>query len=900
MPPKSARPPALAVALLQWLLPPAESDAILGDLEEVYALEAADRGPRMARCWYWVQALRLMAGFIREGRRSPRPPAPPSARTGSSIQGLAADLTFAWRMMRKNPWMSAAAVCSLGGAMGVTIGAFSLQWDTRYAELPFPGGARIVRIHDLTPARGGSSPPLDVFRAWEARQTSFDAIAAAYTRRREIADGSGGFVRYPIATITAAGLALPGVPPLMGRPLTVADQAPGAPPVAVISHRVWQALFGAAPDVIGRTLTIDRDQHTIVGVMPEDFRFPMSDDVWLPMGERPAGGVEPRWLDVFGRLAAGVGSIQAQAELGAIRSAHAADHPERPELRDRRTSVVPYTTLSADPQGDLIANGLVVFVILILVVAAGSVANLLFSRALARSGEMAVRAAMGAGRGRLIRQMFIEALLLTTGGAVVGVLGAHLGLMWFKTYVPVENLPFWVAFGINPPSAVFTVAAALLTAALAGIVPAYKATSGDVNDVLKDGQRGTSGFRFGAITGALTTVEVALAVAFLTGAGLAARSLTDAVTSSQRLPTRELLVADVALVAEYNADAAGHDVVADGSIPPEQWPMVAEQVRAAVAGLAGVRAVALGDALPSWQHPGTRIEIDGLASGEPPVGVRVLRAVVSPEVFATFDRTVAAGRGFGPADTTASEPVAIVNAAFARRFFGAEHPVGRRFRESADGAASPWLTIVGIVAGVPMNPAGEGAAGFYRPLAQEPLSNFSLAARVDGPPLAASAAVKAAVARVDPRITVAEFMTHEDRAAMMTVGYQIMGLIFISLSGAALLLAVAGLYSVMSFSVTQRTREIGIRVALGASESRVLGVVLGRGLRQIAIGIGVGSLAGAGLVRLLSFMPIGISPDGPWLLAAAGGTMLLAGLGACLAPVSRALRIQPLEALRHE
>jgi predicted permease len=888
------------VTLLEWLLPPAESDAILGDLEELHAAQLDARGPLRARAWYWMQALRLMAGFVGERRHSPRPPAPPSARKGPLIKGLSADATFAWRMMRKNPWMSAAAVCSLGGAMGVTIGAFSLLWDTRYAELPFTHGDRIIRIYDTTQTAAGSSPPLGVFRAWEERQTSFDTIAAAYTRRREIADGTGGFVRYPIATITAAGLALPGVPPLAGRLLTSADQAPGAPPVAVISHRVWLSLFGSDREIIGHTLTIDRDRYTIVGIMPEGFRFPMSDDVWVPMGAEPAGGVEPRWLDVFGRLAAGTGADQAQAELGAIRAAHAADHPELPELRDRRTSVVPYTRLSADPQADLLAQGMFVFVILVLVVAAGSVANLLFSRALARSGEMAVRSAMGAGRGRLIRQMFIEALLLTTCGALVGVLGAHLGLMWFKSYIPVENLPFWVEFGLIPPAAVFTVVAALLTAAVAGIVPAYKATGGDVNDVLKDGQRGTSGFRFGSITGALTVVEVALAVAFLAGTGQAARSLTDAVTSSQRLPTRELLVADVALVAEYNTDAAGNDVVAEGSIPPEQWTLAAEQVRAAVAGLSGVRAAAIGDALPSWQHRGTRIEIEGPAGGEPAAGVRVLRAVVSPEVFATFDRTVAAGRGFSPADTSASEPVAIVNAAFARRFFGDEHPVGRRFREVAAGPPSSWLTIVGIVAGLPMNPAGEGAAGFYRPFAQERLSTFSLVARVAGPPLAASAAVKAAVARVDPRITVTEFMTHEDRAAMMTVAYQIMGLVFISLGGAALLLAVAGLYSVMSFSVTQRTREIGIRLALGASESRVLGVVLGRGLRQIAIGVGVGSLAGAALLRVLAFLPIGTSPDGPWLLAAAGAAMLVAGLGACLVPVSRALRIQPLEALRHE
>ncbi|HET7618191.1 MAG TPA: ABC transporter permease [Vicinamibacterales bacterium] len=819
------------------------------------------------------------------------------------MRGLVSDGRFAWRMIRKTPWMSAAAVLSLAGAMAVTIGTFSVVWDGSFATLPFVNGERIVAMRDLDIRRGNSSSPrLAVFREWQAHQHSFDLIGAAYSRTREIVDGQGGVLRYRAATMTASGFPITGVGPLLGRTLSTADEAPGAEPVVVIGSRVWTTIFGSDPAVVGRSIELDGTPHRIVGVMPKGFRFPMSEDLWLPFRVDAAsvGAVEPRWIRVFGRLAEGVTSPQAEAELEAIRAGYAAAHPEDEELRDRRTTVIPYVQSESGADEHWLFVGMLVFMLLVLAVACASVANLLLCRSMARQSELAVRAAIGASRGRLVAQLFIEALALTSMAAFAGVGAASIGLRWFNSYIPIENLPFWVHFGMSPAAAVFTVIAAFVAAALAGIGPAIRATGGAVLDVMKDQQRGASSVRFGMVSGALTVAEVTVAIACLAAAGLAARSLLDATGTGSRLGGDHVLVADVSLADEFDVKPDGTVVVPDGAIPSDRWSATAEALRGAVAALPGVRTAALATALPMRQHAAERIEVDGPTSGESIAGLRVLRTAVTPELFDTFGARLLAGRLITHADARESERVAVVNRAFAMRVFGGDNPVGRHIRRRDPEQPEPWATIVGIIADLPMNPANDHAPGYYLSFAQAEPGAFSLAARVDPAPTSIVAAVRRAAARVDERIDLSEFETHAAMAEEMLVSYKMMSVIFVALGGAALFLAVAGLYAVMSFSVTQRTREIGIRLALGATASGVAAVVLTRGVRQIALGLAFGSLGGWAMMRLLSLIPIGMSQAGPAILASAAGIMVLAGVSACLSPVARTLRIHPVDALRHE
>jgi predicted permease len=527
------------------------------------------------------------------------------------------------------------------------------------------------------------------------------------------------------------------------------------------------------------------------------------------------------------------------------------------------------------------------------------VANLLLCRAMARQGELAVRAAMGASRARLVSQLFIEALVITSLAALAGIGAASAGLRWFNSYIPAENLPFWIRFDVNVAASIFAVLTAFAAAVLAGIVPSVRATRAAVVDVLKDEQRTSSSVRFGAVSGALTVAEVAVAVACLAAAGLAGRTLLDAVGTRGHMPSDNVLVADVVLNEASTTRADGRIVVPVGAVPPERWPAMAAQLRTALAALPGVRSVALATDLPMRQHRPQQIEVDREGNIEPIAGVRILASEITPELFGVFNARLLAGRLLSPSDVKGSQPVAVVNRALARRIFGGGNPVGNRLRRSDPQRPQPWLTIVGVVGDLPMNPSANGdEPGYYTPFAQDTIDAFSIAVRVDGSPTAYASTVRSIVRGIDDRIEISELQSHTEMVGDMLVSYKMMSAIFIALGAAALFLAVAGLYAVMSFSVTQRTREIGIRLALGASAAQVTRVVLRRGMRQIAVGLGVGSACGWMLMRLLALNPIGTAPVGPSLLAAAAGLMAAAGVFACASPMLRILRTRPSDALR--
>ena len=812
------------------------------------------------------------------------------------------DLKFAYRMAWKTPWMTGASVLAMGAAMAVAIFGFSVMWDSYFAELPFEQGYRIVAIRDIELPDPDDTPPrLAVYREWRERQQSLDVLAASYRRMRDVADGEGGLTRYPVVAMTASGFDVAGVAPLYGRTLNVGDEETGARAVAVVSHRVWRSLLGADPAAVGRIIEVDGTERLIVGVMPEGFRFPISEDLWIPMSTvlEVYGGIEPRWMSVFGRLSDGVGIEQAEAELDAIRAGYAAEHPGDVDLRDRRTTVIPFVQIQSEPGTELMFLGMFLFLLLILAVACASVSNLLLVRATARTREIAVRAALGASRRRLVGQMFLEALLLSCIGAVVGLVAAHVGLNWFSTFLALERTPFWVEFGMRPPVVAFALVAAVVAALIAGILPALRATGVSMHDVLKDEQATGSGVRFGRISGALTIVEVSLSIAFLAAAGLAAESLMVSGNIDRDLPTEQVLVASVALVDEQSVDESGEIVVPAGAIPPSQWASLQEQIREAAGRLPGVRDAVLATMLPGHPHGRARVLPENKAAGPPSTGAQVPLSAVSPEFFAAYDNPLLAGRNFGPTETPDSEPVAIVNASFARRFFGDRNPIGERFRRVAGDAETEWIRIVGVSPDLRMIPGDDNEAGFYTSFSQASGSDFTLALRVDGDPLTLSAAVKDTIKGIDPRIDVSGFGTHAEMAEGYRAGYQIMSLMFSTLGGAAVFLAVAGLYAVMAFSVAQRTREIGVRLALGADRGRILGTVLRRGLLQIGLGLALGSLLGGTLLRLMQYFPTGVASSGTWILAAAATAMLAAGLVACVVPAMRALAVHPVEALRH-
>ena len=789
--------------------------------------------------------------------------------------------------------------------MAVTIGGFSLMWAIYFSDLPFEHGDRIVAVRDIRqPDPRTAQPTLGMYRTWEQLQTSFDRFGAADMRSQEVSDGAGGVVRYPVAVMTASGFDLAGVPPLHGRVLQASDEAPGATPVVVVGYRVWQALFGGDPGLVDKTMNVDGEDLQVVGIMPDGFRFPISEDLWVPLTRVVSGDVEPLVL-VFGRLDHGVTIEQAGAQLEVLRQSYAASRPEDLDLRDRLTTVIPYVRILASPGDEALVIGIGVFFVLVLVVACGSVANLLLARALVRSREIAVRGALGASRRRLVTQLSIEALLLTTAGASFAVAISQFTFGWISGMGSVEGLPFWMHWNLSPPSILFAVAVALGATVIAGAIPAFKATGVTTHAVLKDGAGTASNVRFGAVSGVLTVVEVTLSVAFLAAAALSAQSLLVAGELDETLPTREVLVASVSMADDWSVggewaapDPVEFRVPAD-VIPPAQWPLVQEEFRAAVEALPGVRSAVLATRLPGQVHRTTRVELEqGFGDAPAAAGAQVLVSDVSPEFFEMFDATLLAGRALGPGDTLGAEPVAVVNASFVRRFYGSRSPVDTRFRAVSGDVPSGWIRIVGVTSDLPLNPGAGQTDGYYIPFAQRQANSFTLAVQVTGDPLAMSKAVKDAATRVDPRLDVTRFETHETLAARVRGSFQLIGLVFVALGSTAALLSVAGLYAVMAFAVAQRTREIGIRRALGADHRDILSVVLRRGLTQVGAGILLGTAAGWALLGVMQIFPTGVASRGTGPLVAAGAVMLVAGLIACIVPASRAVAVHPVEALR--
>lgn len=821
------------------------------------------------------------------------------------LDNLQTDLRYAVRMAVKTPWMTTICVVALGIAMAVTIGWSSGLWATYFADLPFEHGDRIVAVRDIRqPDPETARPTLGMYRAWEQFQTSFDRFGAADLRSQEVSDGAGGVVRYPVAVMTASGFDLTGVQPQHGRVLQASDEAPGATPVVVVGYRVWHALFGGDPDLVGKIVTVDGDDLQVVGIMPDGFRFPISEDLWMPLTRVVSGDVEPPLL-VFGRLADGVTAEQAGADLESLRRGYSDTRPDDLDLRDRLTTVIPYVRIISSPGDEALVIGIGVFFLLVLVVACGSVANLLLARALVRSREIAVRGALGASRRRLITQLSMEALLLTTAGASLALALSLLTMNWITGLGSVEGLPFWIQFNLSLPSILVAVAVALGATVVAGAIPAFKATGAATHAVLKDGAGTASNVRFGAVSGVLTVVEVTLSVAFLAAAALSAQSLLVAGELDETLPTREVLVARVAMADDWSvgdewASAEPADITVPAEvIPPSQWPIVQEELRAAVEALPGVRSALLATRLPGQVHRRTGVELEQKIGDAPAAaGAQTLVSEVSPEMFEVFDATLLAGRTFETGDSLVAEPVAVVNASFARRFYGSRSPVDTRFRSVTGEAAVGWIRIVGVTSDLPLNPGAGQTDGYYVPFAQRRTNSFTLALLVTGDPLAMTSAVKRTAARVDPRLDVTRVETHETLAARVRSAFRLLGLVFIALGSTAALLSVAGLYAVMAFAVTQRTREIGIRRALGADHRGILSVVLRRGLIQVGAGILLGSATGWALLGLMQFFPTGVPSRGTGQLVAAAVIMLVAGLIACVVPASRAVAVHPVEALR--
>jgi putative ABC transport system permease protein len=783
-------------------------------------------------------------------------------------------------------------VVALALGIGLTTVMFSIVYGALYRGLPFDGGERIMSVNRSIPSRGQFriGVPVHDFRDWQERQRAFEGLAAYTTGTINVRVGeqperySGGFM-------TWNALEVLGVAPALGRGFLEEEERAGETVPLLLGHRAWREHFGADPGVLGRGATVNGELGVIVGVMPEGFLFPNNTEVWVPL-RRDAVAI-PRaqgcCVTVFGKLREGVSLEAATVELDGIAATLAAEYPETNE--GVVAEIRPFTAdfMGTEERATLFA--MLATVALVLLIACSNIANLLLARAATRAKDVAIRTALGASRARVVLQLLAEALVLTVGGALLGTALAWVGIGIFDRAVAPTDPPFWFAFRLDAPILAFVIAVSVLAALLSGVIPAWRSSSTDLNAVLKDESRGTSSLQIGRLSRWLVIGEVAMSVALLVASGLMVKSVVRLDRMELPFPTEDVFTARIGTFDARFPDAAARR---------RFW----EDVEARVASLPGVRSAGVGATLPGLGSGTTSFTIDGetyLAEGDVP---SAHASVVSPGFFEVFAVEPLQGRLLTPRDASDAEAVVVVNESFARASFADGQALGRRVRVGGRESPAPWREVVGVIPDLRMEGVGDpdpsSAAGFYVPLAQDDARFLSVAARTSGDPLAITAAVRQQVTAADPDTPIYFVGTLRQRIDEALWFYGVFGTLFAVFGLAALFMASVGLYGVMSFSVSRRVQEMGIRMALGAEGRQVGRLIVGQAMRQIAAGIVVGTGLALLVARGLQLIVLDAKPWDPATYGLVFVVLALTGFAASAVPALRATRVHPSEALRSD
>ncbi len=794
------------------------------------------------------------------------------------------DFRYSLRKLTKQPGVTAISVLALTLGIGLTTTMFSIVYGALHRGLPFSEPHRIMHLERNNLAEDIQSMEVTVhdYYDWREQQTSFNDLAAFYSGTTNLSGSEGRPERFDGAFMTDNAFSVLGVQPFLGRAFQEGDDDPGAAAVVVLGYDAWQNRFGGDTDVLGRTVRLNSEPTTVIGVMPEGFRFPISEDLWLPMKQDPlelerGTGIT---LEVYGRLNDGVSMDEAAVEFATIAKRLEMEYPETNE--GVGSVIKPYTKEYIGDEVTALLYTMLAAVFLVLLIACTNVANLLLARAIQRSKEVAIRASLGATRFRIIMQFLTETLVVAMVGAVLGLGIAWTGVRLFNNAIADTQPPFWIDIKIDGIIVLFVVGLTVITTIVAGVLPALRASGANVNEVLKDESRGSSSLRIGKLSKALVTAEIALSCGLLVGAGLMAKSVVQLRTFDYPFEAN-LYTARLGLFKGDYPDQASRT-------------QFFEELRMRLGGLAGVEAAALGTALPGLGSGGVRFALEGDAYERDQDYPTARWAAVTPGYFDAFGVELSQGRDFGVQDAQDNLPVAIVNQSFA------ESPLGRRIRQGTSDTVA-WMTIIGIAPDMMMDGLDNDdpePEGIYVAVAQNDLRFMSLAVRATAAPMALAGAIRTAVNTIDADLPLYWVDTLDGRVGQAYWFYNVFGVLFMVFGGAALFLAAVGLYGVMSFSVSRRTQEIGIRMALGADDRDVVGLIMKQGLWQLGIGLTLGLGVAALLSRGLEIVLFQVEPWDPMIFVVISGVLLLVGLAANFIPAKRATRVDPVVALRYE
>jgi putative ABC transport system permease protein len=810
------------------------------------------------------------------------------------------DVVFGLRMLRKNPGFTIVAVLTLALGIGVNTTVFTLVNAVLFKGLPYEDSGPVVMITSNNLAK--NQPQIGIahpdFLDMKSQSKSFKGLAAAQLTSQSISDADVPAALYQCARVSSNTFSLLGQKPFMGRDFLPEDDEGVGKQVAILGFDLWKTRYGGDPNILGRHIEVTEQDFTVIGVMPAGVKFPLNQDFWIPLvAPNRASSLLRRDVTccfAYGRLVDGVGLADVQAEMNVIAKRLEDQYPA--SNKGRGIAVMPYTNFFTGPQVRALFLAMLGAVGFVLLIACANVANLLLARSMTRAREVSVRAALGASRGRIVRQLLIESLLLSILGGVAGYLISVGGIRAFRAALP-PGIPYWLDFSMDYSVFTYLASICIATGLLFGLTPALHMTKVDLSGTLKEGTRGSGGTHARLLSRGLVVTELALALVLLVAAGLMIRSFMKLQAMSSAFQNDKVLT-------------TGLPMTGAAYITPEPRIALLDRVQTELQTISGAK-IAMSSALPLSGAFGWQFELEGKPITDAKDRPTATGLEITPEYFEVLGIPLLKGRTFDANEGREGRSAVIVNQLFANRYWPGEDVIGKRIRMVRDAGdlrsaalEQPLVTIVGVVPDVRQNwdPNAPQEPVMYVPYRQGQSSRamFILARTFGGDPHSLMPVLQNAMRKVNNGVPLFEPVTLPEYFARNRWFQRVFGIIFAIFGGIGLFLALVGIYGVLAYSVSQRTQEIGIRIALGGQQASILKLVVGHAVKLAVLGVVIGLAASYGVTRVMRSVLIGVSPTDTMTFIAVGVTLTTVAVLASYIPARRASRLNPVEALRTE
>jgi putative ABC transport system permease protein len=804
------------------------------------------------------------------------------------LDAMRHDLRFALRMILTHRWFSAAVVATLALGIGLNTMVFTLVDAVLLKPVAVTGGARLVTINLRNRTHGNDTMRLSLpdLRDYRAQSSALESLEGASDQEGVLSERGNPPQAFHLELASSGIFDMLHIPPALGRGFQPGDDKPGAAPVLLLGYGVWKDRYGNSPTVIGRTVRVNEKPATIIGVMPDGFKFPSGTDMWMPLVSTPElEKRDNRPIQAFAMLKPGVTIAQAEVELNAIAHRLAQQYPGTD--KDLSVSVETFHQHYNGGPIRIIFLLMLAAVGFVLLIACANVANMMLSRALGRQREMSIRTALGASRWRVVRQLLIESVLLSTLGGVLGLGLAMLGVHWFDLSTQNVGKPYWIRFTMDYSVFGYFAALCIVSGLLFGIAPALHSSRVELNEVLKEGARSAGKHRGGRFSAALIVFQFALTLVLLTGAGVFVHSLIADLSANRSVPADQLMTAHIDFPEGRYKDTDSRQRFYDQLLP---------RLRA----LPGVTHVAITSSLPGLGAGQREVEIEHSVIDVKANRPQAAFVVQSPGYFDTIRLPLLLGRDFNEVDGSTGHKAAVLTRESAAHFWPNQNALGKRFRFYDDkNKPGDWITVVGVSADMvqELNEKDPKPLLFV-PFRQEGWNGMAIVVQsnVDDP----AAAVRAAVQSLDQDLPLRDVSMLTKAIEHQEWFLQLFTKLFLGFALIALLMASVGLYAVIAHATGSRTQEIGVRMALGATARNITILVMKRGLWQIGAGLALGIGAAIPATHLMSSLPLGISSSDPTVFMVVATVLAAVGLFACWLPARRAAALDPVKAIRYE